>query len=95
MKLPLFVQIAADPTLIPGIYDTCDQWCMYCSATRWCLAYRCGPETRSGKVNVQRSLADRLYEGIILLSSWPKPKDGPPPKLTPCCRMIPGNAPSS
>ena len=67
MKLPLFVQVAADPTLIPGIYDACDQWCMYCSATHWCLAYRCGPEIRSGKANVHRSLADRLYEGITFL----------------------------
>ena len=31
MKLPLFVQVAADPTLVPGIYEACDQWCMYCS----------------------------------------------------------------
>lgn len=81
MKLPPFVQAAADPTLIPGIYDACDQWCMYCSATQWCLAYRCGPEIRSGKANVHRSLADRLYEGITFLKQVAEAEGRPTPEI--------------
>ena len=81
MKLPPFVQVAADPTLIPGIYDTCDQWCMYCSATHWCLAYRSGPEIRSGKANVQRSLADQLFEGITFLKQVSEAEGRPTPEI--------------
>ena len=67
MEAPPFVKAAADPTLIPGIYDACDQWCMYCHATQWCLAYRCGSAARSRGGDMHRDLADRLYEGIIFL----------------------------
>ena len=38
---PRFVEIARDPTLIPGVYEHCDQWCSYCPHTRRCLAHRC------------------------------------------------------
>lgn len=34
-------QIATEPSLIKGIYESCDQWCMYCHATKHCLVYRC------------------------------------------------------
>jgi len=67
MDAPPFVKAAADPTLIPGIYDACDQWCMYCHATQWCLAHRCGSALRSTGGDVHLTLADRLYEGIIFL----------------------------
>jgi hypothetical protein len=30
----------ANEPLIPGIYQTCDQWCSYCPATHRCLAFR-------------------------------------------------------
>lgn len=53
--------------LIPRIYDACDQWCMYCHVTRWCLAYRCGSDVRSSKGDLYRDLADRLYEGMTFL----------------------------
>ncbi len=29
-----------DSTLVPGIYEHCDQWCSYCEATTRCLAFR-------------------------------------------------------
>ena len=64
MSQPIFNQVCLDRTLIAGIYNTCDQWCMYCPATARCLAYRCSPELRSGEQNVYKALADRLYEGI-------------------------------
>ena len=38
---PRFVELAADPSLIPGIYNYCDQWCTYCPHTERCLAYKC------------------------------------------------------
>ena len=67
MSTPPFVQVALDPTLIKGVYDTCDQWCMYCPVTERCLAYRCSPDIVSGKHDIHRSLADRLYEGMMFL----------------------------
>jgi hypothetical protein len=66
MKLPIFVQAASDPTLIPGVYDTCDQWCMYCPVSNRCLAYRCNAD-QSGSANISRRLADRLFEGLTFL----------------------------
>jgi hypothetical protein len=38
----------SDRALIPGIYQTCDQWCMYCQATNRCLAFR---STNGSEVN--------------------------------------------
>lgn len=38
---PRFVELAADPSLIPGIYNYCDQWCTYCPHTERCLAFKC------------------------------------------------------
>lgn len=38
---PRFVELAADPSLVRGIYNYCDQWCAYCPHTERCLAYKC------------------------------------------------------
>jgi hypothetical protein len=62
--MPIFNHVVLDPTLIHGVYNTCDQWCMYCPVTERCIAYRCSPELRDGKQNVFQTLADRLYEGM-------------------------------
>jgi hypothetical protein len=78
---PPFVQVAADPTLINGIYDTCDQWCMYCPATRQCLAYRCSPDLSSGKQDIHRSLARRLVEGMAFLKSLCDAEGRPTPEI--------------
>ena len=67
MSEPIFNQVCLDPTLVKGIYNTCDQWCMYCPATTRCLAYRCSPDIQSGKRDIYRSLADRLYEGMTVM----------------------------
>ena len=40
--------LATDSALIPGIYQTCDQWCLYCRATNRCLAFR---STNASDVN--------------------------------------------
>ena len=64
-----FVKAVRDPTLIKGIYNTCDQWCMYCPATARCLAYRCRPAgvTDGGAKNIYDNIADRMIEGMAML----------------------------
>jgi hypothetical protein len=78
---PVFLQVALDPTLVKGIYDACDQWCMYCPATRRCLAYRCDPDIESGKHDIHRLLADRLYEGLTFLKRLCDAERRPTPEL--------------
>ena len=45
------VELASDPQLIPGIYNTCDQWCDYCVATERCLSFKIhrGRDTFEGR----------------------------------------------
>lgn len=81
MSTPIFNQVVLDPTLIKGIYNSCDQWCMYCPATARCLAYRCSPEIGSGKQNVHQSLADRLYEGMGYCKRLFEAEGQPTPEL--------------
>lgn len=81
MSQPIFNQVCLDPTLITGIYSTCDQWCMYCPATARCLAYRCSPDIRSGKQNIYKGLADRLYEGIAFYKRLCDAEGMPTPEL--------------
>lgn len=38
---PRFAELAADPSLVHGIYNYCDQWCRYCPHTERCLAFKC------------------------------------------------------
>ncbi|HEY0874344.1 MAG TPA: hypothetical protein VGD94_12795 [Vicinamibacterales bacterium] len=68
LKLP-FVRATRDPALIDGIYNTCDQWCMYCPATDRCLAYRCQPEATedSPSGSIYENIAHRLFEGMQML----------------------------
>jgi len=81
MSQPIFNQVCLDPTLITGIYGTCDQWCLYCPATERCLAFRCSPEIRSGKQNVYQALADRLYEGITFYKKLCDGQGTPTPEI--------------
>jgi hypothetical protein len=37
----LFLDIARDTRLIPGVHHYCDEWCERCPNTRRCLAFRC------------------------------------------------------
>jgi hypothetical protein len=64
-----FVQAILDRTVIPGIYNTCDQWCMYCPATTRCLAYRCRPPGSSDQdpQEIYSNIAARMNEGMKLL----------------------------
>jgi hypothetical protein len=81
MTMPIFVQVAADPTIVAGIYDACDQWCMYCPATNRCLAYRCNANIQAGKQDIYRSLAERLHEGMIFLKRVLEAEGRPTPEL--------------
>ena len=54
-----FIEATADPTLIPGVYNTCDQWCNYCPVTSRCLAFRCIPA--SGEL---RDMYETLAEAM-------------------------------
>lgn len=81
MAVPIFNQVCLDPTLIKGIYNTCDQWCMYCPATARCLAYRCSPEIQSGRRDIFKSLADRLYEGMSFAKQMSEADGTPTPEL--------------
>jgi hypothetical protein len=67
MQEPAFVKVALDPTLVKGIYDTCDQWCMYCQATSRCLAFRCNAELRSGTEEPHGAVARSLRDGMLFL----------------------------
>lgn len=64
-----FVKAILDPKLIPGIYNTCDQWCMYCPSTERCLAYRCRPDGARDEQpqDIYASIAARMYESLHLL----------------------------
>jgi hypothetical protein len=67
MDISALVKAAQDPTLIPGIYDMCDQWCAYCPATTRCLAWRAMPRTKVGGGDLERDVAERMAEGVELL----------------------------
>lgn len=64
-----FVKATLDSNLIHGIYNTCDQWCMYCPATRRCLAYQCRPPDAKEEdpQDIYANIADRMFESMRLL----------------------------
>jgi len=41
-----FLEIARDPSIIPGVHHYCDEWCHYCPVTKRCLGFRCTAEFR-------------------------------------------------
>src|SRR5262245_1918561 len=42
----VFVEMARDPRLIPGVHHYCDEWCEMCPVTSRCLAFRCTAQYR-------------------------------------------------
>jgi hypothetical protein len=81
MSQPIFNQVILDPTLIAGVYNTCDQWCMYCPVTARCLAYRCSPEIAAGNQDIFQSLAARLREGMTFVRKRSEAAGTPTPEL--------------
>lgn len=68
LSLP-FVHAVLDPTIIPGVYNTCDEWCVYCPLTARCLAYRCRPpgDESPGGSDIYVNIANRLRESMQLV----------------------------
>lgn len=68
LSLP-FVAAVLDPTVIPHVYDACDQWCTYCPVTSRCLAYRCRPEHGSphGRQDIYENIAARVHESLTVI----------------------------
>jgi hypothetical protein len=62
-----FLDVAADPALLPGIYNTCDSWCDYCPATDRCLAFKCRPDVGEGNPCVD--IEERMYESMQYLKA--------------------------
>jgi hypothetical protein len=64
-----FVDATLDPTVIPGVYNTCDEWCAYCPVTARCLAYRCRPpgDDSPGGCGIYLNIADRLRESMEMV----------------------------
>lgn len=72
LSLP-FVAALLDPTVIPHVYDTCDQWCTYCPVSSRCLAYRCRPEGASphGRQAIYENIAARFHESLAAVRGHP------------------------
>ena len=79
MSLPVFNQVCLDPTLIKGDLQHVRSMVHVLPATARCLAYRCGPEIQSGKQNIYKSLADRLYEGVTFIKRLSEADGRPTP----------------
>ena len=68
MSAPSLIALARDPSLIENVYNTCDQWCMYCAVTDRCLAFRCTTAEDVGGVwDVGGSEARGSQEGTVFL----------------------------
>lgn len=62
------LELAHDTTLIKGIYEACDLWCMYCHATDRCLLFRCSPDGRRTE-DVLADRGDFSVDGLRMLKS--------------------------
>jgi len=62
--------LARDPAIVPGIYEACDQWCLYCDATQRCLAFRVTDAAEIGGVfDASGGEAVQSAEGPLLLKT--------------------------
>jgi hypothetical protein len=60
--------LARDRSFIKGIYDTCDQWCMYCPVTERCLAFRLtAAQAQGGVWDSHGTDSSRVAEATQLL----------------------------
>jgi hypothetical protein len=58
-----FVDAVLDASLIPDVFNGCDQWCDYCPFTARCLAYRCRP-AGAGSGSIYHDIAAAMYEAL-------------------------------
>ncbi len=59
------------PEPIPGIYLTCDQWCMYCRVTDRCLAFR---STNAAEINgvwdhAGEATGEDISDGLLFIQA--------------------------
>jgi hypothetical protein len=92
MAEPLFITLAADPNLVPGIYNGCDQWCHYCPATERCLAFKCRPAAGPGG-NVYQDVEEKLFESMRYLKDCHEAEGLRPPEDL--LRLLHGEPPST
>lgn len=87
-----FVAAVLDRTLIPHVYDTCDQWCTYCPVTSRCLAYRCRPEGASphGRQEIYENIGARLHESLIAVRDVQQADGFVDPEIERMLRKTPG-----
>lgn len=78
MARPRFLDVAIDPALVPGIYNTCDQWCHYCPATDRCLAFKCRPD--AGEADPYVDIEERMYESMQYLNDCYEAEGLQPPQ---------------
>ena len=56
------VDLVRDPSLIPHVYDYCDQWCRYCRAAPRCLLYKTSALRVTG--DPSREAEDLMADGL-------------------------------
>lgn len=58
-----FVDAVLDASLIPDVFNGCDQWCDYCPFTSRCLAFRCRP-AGAGSGSIYHDIAAAMHEAL-------------------------------
>jgi hypothetical protein len=90
MSEPRLLALAADPSLVPGIYNGCDQWCHYCPATDRCLAFKCRPG--DGRGNPYENIEAKLFESMRYLKACHEAEGLEPPEDL--VRLLNGDLPA-
>jgi hypothetical protein len=87
-----FLTLAADPNLVAGIYNSCDQWCHYCPATARCLAFKCRPDADHGS-SIYESIEEKMFESMRYLKACHEAEGLQPPEDL--LRLLNGEPPVS
>jgi hypothetical protein len=74
-----FITLAADPTLVPGVYNGCDQWCDYCPLTERCLAFKCRPRL-DAHGDIYHDIAEAMHASMIFLKDCHEAEGLTPPE---------------
>ena len=73
-----FIEAVQDATLIPAIYNTCDQWCQYCPATARCLAFRLS-SARSFRPDALGDILEAMRASMAFLKECHEAEGKKPP----------------
>jgi hypothetical protein len=73
------IEAAQDPTLVPGIYNTCDQWCDYCPATSRCLAFRLSPP-HGDRRDIYEDIKNAMRASMVFLKDCHEAEGLTPPE---------------